>query len=61
MKQRIEYLIAALILAVAIAVIISFWILVLFGLLWFCAEWPTVAAWSVFSVLLFNFLKQLAE
>lgn len=61
MKQRIEYLIAAFVLASIIAAIIAFWAIVLFGLLWFCGEWPTVTAWSVFSVLLFNFLKQLAE
>lgn len=61
MKQRIEYLIAALILAVAIAVIISFWILVLFGLLWFCAQWPTATACIIVAALFYHFLKQLTE
>lgn len=61
MKQRIEYLIAAFVLASIIAAIIAFWALVLFGLLWFCGEWPTVTACIILAALFYYFLKQLTE
>lgn len=61
MKQRIEYLIAAFVLASIIAAIIAFWALVLFGLLWFCGEWPTATACIIVAALFYHFLKQLTE
>ena len=61
MKQRIEYLIAAFVLASIIAAIIAFWALVLFGLLWFCGEWLTVTACIILAALFYYFLKQLTE
>jgi hypothetical protein len=61
MKDRIEYLTAALILAVIIAAVIAFWLALLFGVLWVCAEWPTATACIIVAALFANFLKQLTD
>lgn len=61
MKDRIEYLIAALILAVIIAAVIAFWLALLFGVLWLCAQWPTATACIIVAALFANFLKQLTD
>ena len=61
MKDRIEYLTAALILAAIIAAIIAFWLALLFGVLWLCAQWPTATACIIVAALFYYFLKQLTE
>jgi len=61
MKKRIEYIIAALVLLAIIAAIIAFWCSVLLGLLWCCAEFPSVTACIIVAVLFAIFLKQLIK
>jgi len=61
MKKRIEYIIAALVLMAGAAVMIAFWGSVLLGLLWCCAEFPAVTAWTITASLATLSIKSLLD
>jgi uncharacterized RDD family membrane protein YckC len=59
--QRIEYLISALILAAILVAIFAFWAALLIGLIRVCSEWPTVTSCTIVVALFAHFLKQLTD
>jgi len=61
MKRRIEYIIDALVLMAIIAKIIAFLGSVLLGLLWCCAEFPSVTAWTITASLAALSVKSLLD